>query len=101
MNGVEVESIEQKWFIAVYRILKKLGIYLIADKFDTSVLYDAVECITKDITKCNIDVFGKGAKSKTLNHLSMVLQYDHLTHWQNAYLIYHHLQMVSISATFH
>ena len=64
MNGVEVESIEQKWFIAVYRILKKLGIYLIADKFDTSVLYDAVECITKDITKCNIDVFGKGARSK-------------------------------------
>ena len=64
MNGVEVESIEQKWFIAVYRILKKLGIYLIADKFDTSVLYDAVECITKDITKCNIDVFGKGAKGK-------------------------------------
>lgn len=64
MNGVEVESIEQKWFIAVYRILKKLGIYLIADKFDISVLYDAVECITKDITKCNIDVFGKGAKSK-------------------------------------
>ena len=65
MNGVEVESIEQKWFIAVYRILKKLGIYLIADKFDTSALYDAVECITKDITKCNIDVFGKGIKSKS------------------------------------
>jgi hypothetical protein len=64
MNGVEVESIEQKWFIAVYRILKKLGIYLIADEFDTSVLYDAVECITKDVTRCNIDVFGKGAKSK-------------------------------------
>ena len=64
MNGVEVESIEQKWFIAVYRILKKLGIYLIADKFDTSALYNAVECITKDITKCNIDVFGKGVRSK-------------------------------------
>ena len=64
MNGVDVESIENKWFIAVYRILKKLGIYLIADKFDISALYDAVECIAKDITKCNIDVFGKGVRSK-------------------------------------
>lgn len=64
MKGHDIKVIESKWIEAVAKILNRLGIYLISDKFDTSVLYDSVECIVKDITKCNIDVFGKGPRSK-------------------------------------
>ena len=64
MLGHDVKVIEAKWVEAVAKILNRLGIYLIADKFDTSALYDSVDCIVNDITKCNVDVFGKGPRSK-------------------------------------
>lgn len=60
LNGHDVTVIEAKWIEAVSKILNRLGIHLIADRFDTSTLYDSVDDIVKDITKCNIDVFGKG-----------------------------------------
>lgn len=65
MNGDKVAHIERKWTAAVSEILQKLGIHLIADKFDTSALYDCVQDIVSDIIKCNMDVFGRDSNRHT------------------------------------
>lgn len=60
MRSEAVRTIEDRWIAAVSTILNRLGIHLLANQFDTSVLYSNVSDIVNDITKCNIDVFGKG-----------------------------------------
>lgn len=60
MRSEAVRTIEDRWVAAVSTILNRLGIHLLANEFDTSVLYSNVSDIVNDITKCNVDVFGKG-----------------------------------------
>ena len=60
MRSESVRTIEDRWIAAVSTILNRLGIHLLAKEFDTSVLYSNVSDIVNDITKCNVDVFGKG-----------------------------------------
>lgn len=60
MRSEDVRKIEDRWVVAVSTILNRLRIYLLANKFDTSVLYSNISDIVSDITKCNVDVFGKG-----------------------------------------
>ena len=60
MRSEDVRKIEDRWVVAVSTILNRLRIYLLANKFDTSVLYSNISDIVNDITKCNVDVFGKG-----------------------------------------
>ena len=60
MHSETVRMIEDRWVVAVSTILNRLGIHLLANQFDTSVLYSNVSDIVTDITKCNVDVFGKG-----------------------------------------
>ena len=59
MRSEDVRKIEDRWVVAVSTILNRLRIYLLANKFDTSVLYSNISDIVSDITKCNVDVFGK------------------------------------------
>ena len=65
MRSEAVRTIEDRWIAAVSTILNRLGIHLISNQFDTSVLYSNVSDIVNDITKCNVDVFGKGSTSHT------------------------------------
>ena len=60
MRSEDVRKIEDRWVVAASTILNRLGIYLLANKFDTSVLYGNISDIVSDIMKCNVDVFGKG-----------------------------------------
>lgn len=60
MRSEAIRTIEDRWVVAVSTILNRLRIYLLANKFDTSVLYSNISDIVSDITKCNVDVFGKG-----------------------------------------
>ena len=60
MHNDDVKTIENRWVTAVSTILHRLGIHLISNQFDTSVLYSNISDIVNDITKCNVDVFGKG-----------------------------------------
>lgn len=65
MRSEDVRKIEDRWIAAVSTILNRLGIHLLSNEFDTSVLYSNVSDIVNDITKCNVDVFGKGSTSHT------------------------------------
>lgn len=60
MHNDDVKTIENRWVTVVSTILHRLGIHLISNQFDTSVLYSNISDIVNDITKCNVDVFGKG-----------------------------------------
>ena len=60
MRSEAVRTIEDRWIVAVSTILNRLGVHLLANQFDTSILYSNVSDIVNDITKCNVDVFGKG-----------------------------------------
>lgn len=65
MHSETVRMIEDRWVVAVSTILNRLGIHLLANQFDTSILYSNVSDIVKDITRCNINIFGKGSTNHT------------------------------------